>query len=139
MKVCAPAGILLGRCTAATCPELLESPFAKQSKEHVRSNALGLRAVVKGCGAGESGLGFDDYLIAVGSEALARDLIAALDDVLKALDAIEEPDLEPALAADLASVRALHASLKRVTDKMKTEMVGVLDLELPKRVEGDND
>ena len=50
-----------------------------------------------------------------------------------------EPDIAAALEVDQASVIALHTALKRITDLMRTELISVLDLELPKRVEGDND
>jgi hypothetical protein len=36
-------------------------------------------------------------------------------------------------------VRALYDAVKGVTDVLKTEVVTVLDLELPQKVEGDND
>jgi hypothetical protein len=40
---------------------------------------------------------------------------------------------------DKASVRAFYDALKGVTDLLKTEVVTVLDLELPQTLEGDND
>ena len=40
---------------------------------------------------------------------------------------------------DPASVRALYDAVKRVTDLLKTEFVGVLDLSRPMGAEGDND
>jgi len=36
-------------------------------------------------------------------------------------------------------VRALHDAIKSVVDLFKTQVVGVLDLEVPGRAEGDND
>ena len=43
------------------------------------------------------------------------------------------------LDVDVASVRAVHAAVKNLTDVLKTDFVTVLDLELPKKAEGDND
>jgi hypothetical protein len=54
-------------------------------------------------------------------------------------DALSDDSLAVALANDKASVTALHAAIKKVTDALKTEIVTVLDLEIPKVVEGDND
>lgn len=137
MKVGRPAGIL--DCATPSCPELLESAFAKKSKEHVRNNVLGFRMLYKGCGPDFTGLAFDDYLHAVGSGALADEIDAAIVDVLRAIDAIEEADFDEALARDLPSVRAVHAALKRVTDRLKTDVLTLWDLEIPTRVAGDND
>ena len=66
-KLGQPAG--LSNCTTTTCPEALESHWAHRSKEHVRSNLVGFRKLFVGCGEGDAGLGFEDYLIAVGSPA----------------------------------------------------------------------
>ena len=40
---------------------------------------------------------------------------------------------------DPAGVKALYDSLRVIVVLLKTEFISVLDLELPKRVEGDND
>lgn len=136
-KVAAPAG--LTRCEATTCPELLEASLSAMSKTNVRANIVGFQQLFGGCGDVDADIGFDDWLIAVGHPEVAAKLN---DDVVKALaavDAIEEPDLLPALQNDLDSVVALHASVKEITDLMRTQLVSVLDLEIPKRIEGDND
>jgi uncharacterized protein len=137
LKVARPAG--LTGCDAATCPELVESPWALRSKEHVRSNLLAFRALFRGCGADASGIAFDDFLVAVGQAALAEELDGATLAALAAVDAIGEDDLVAALAADRASVVALHDAIKRITDLLRTQFLSLLDLELPQRVEGDND
>ena len=50
-----------------------------------------------------------------------------------------EPPLEQALYVDPSRVRALHAAVKAITDPLKTEFLTVLNLDLPKVSEGDND
>lgn len=136
MKLAVPLG--LSNCTAPTCPDLVESPFAGRSKSHVRQNLLGARLLMSGCADGE-GLGFDDLLVDIGQTSLSAALAQAIDGSIMVLDAIEEPSLELALASDIESVRALHMAVKSITDLLKTEFVTVLDLELPMRLEGDND
>ena len=42
-------------------------------------------------------------------------------------------------AAPHTQVRALYDAVKGVTDLLKTELISVLDLELPTSLEGDND
>ena len=62
-----------------------------------------------------------------------------LEGAIAAVEAIHELDLADALKNDLASVKGAHAAVKKVTDNLKTQLVTVLDLELPKSSEGDND
>ncbi len=136
-KVGAPSG--LTQCAQASCPELLESRYARRSKQHLQDNLRGFRALFSGCGEDGAGLGFDDFLFAVGAPEVATQIERGVGDSLAALDAIEEDDLEQALVSDLGSVHTLYAALKRITDLLRTQFVSVLDLELPRRVEGDND
>lgn len=135
LKVARPAG--LTGCDAATCPDLVESPWGARSKEHVRANLIGFRRLFDGCSEGD--LGFDEYLIAAGAPDLGASILQAVDGALAAIDAIEEADLPEALVSDPVSVVALHASLKQITDLLRTQFLSVLDLEIPRRVEGDND
>jgi len=137
MKVAHPVG--LRDCPAGVCLEQLESKFAGRSKANLRANLTGLRRIAEGCGTNFEGLGFDDLLEAVGAGSVASRLRERIAAAHRALDAIEEPDLKEAIVADPASVRALHAALKDVTDVLKTEFLSVLDLEIPKKLEGDND
>lgn len=137
LKLGKPAG--LTACTTPTCPEALESQFAGASKEHVRNNLLGFRQLFFGCD--DKAFAFEEHLLAIGAGDLAKQIADATTAALAAVDAIEEPDLLPALSADLASVKALHAAVKRITDLLKSQFLSVLDLEIPKRfaTEGDND
>jgi predicted lipoprotein len=137
LKVARPAGLTL--CPNAACPELVESPWAGASKDSVIDDLQGFQRIFDGCDAEGKQLGFDDFLYAVGRPEVAADIDAAVIDALAAAAAIEEPDLASALETDQASVVALHAALKRISDLLRTELISVLDLELPKRVEGDND
>ncbi len=137
MKLARPLG--LRDCTTASCPELLESRFAKRSKANVRANLRGFRRIVQGCGASYEGTGFDDLLESSGAGALAGRLRERMDAAEAGIAAVKETDLEVALAQDKASVRAMYDAIKGVTDALKTEVVTTLDLELPQSVEGDND
>lgn len=137
MKLAHPLG--LRNCTTSACPEDVESPFAKHSKTQLRQNLLGARLLIEGCDGNYGGLGFDDMLYAVGQDALARDLAAAIGQAVAAADAIQEDDLGAAITNERAKVDALYAAVKAVTDRLKTDFVSVLDLEIPRRVEGDND
>ncbi|MBN1208031.1 MAG: imelysin family protein [Myxococcaceae bacterium] len=137
MKLAEPLG--LRNCDADTCPESLESSFAGRSKANVRANLVGFRRIIEGCGEGFAGKGFDDLLVAVGSEPLAVKLRERVVAAEAALGAVEEADFREALVQDKASVRAVYDAIKGVTDLLKTELATVLDLELPQSLEGDND
>ncbi|MBX3219348.1 MAG: imelysin family protein [Labilithrix sp.] len=137
-KVGKPAGFLPD-CAAAPCLSAVESPWAKRSKEHIRQNLAGYEKLFRGCGPGGSGLGFDDLLGAVGAESVTAKVEASLVEIRAALDALVEPTFEEDLQKNIAGVQRLFDALRANAALMKAEFVTVLDLELPKRVEGDND
>ena len=137
MKVGRPAGIVA--CVSATCPEPVESPFSGRAKEHLRANLVGFERIFRGCGAGGEGLGFDDLLVAVGAGTVSQAVSAALAESFAALDALGARTLTQAIAQDPPAVRRLFDAIKKLTDILKTDFATVLDLELPKKVEGDND
>ena len=74
MKVGEPAGIADNDLClpAEPCPIALESRFAALSKENVVDNLRGFDALYRG--ADDGGLGFDDWLRAVGAGAFADGL-----------------------------------------------------------------
>jgi uncharacterized protein len=135
MKVGQPAGLV--ECPAGTCS--VESPWAKRSKEHLRQNVAGYDALLRGCEGGGEGLGFDDLLSAVGAPQVAAKLGATVVEINAALDGLTEATLEEDIAKNPAGVQRLFDALRANAVVMKSEMATVLDLELPQKVEGDND
>jgi uncharacterized protein len=133
-KVAVPLGLLV--CTTERCPAALESQWAHVSAAHVTANIDGFDRLLTGCTP--DGLGFDDWLRAAGAGDLADRLAVATAEARAAAMAIE-PSFEDALAGDAAGVVLLHAKLKAITDLLKTEMMTVLNLELPMSLETDND
>jgi predicted lipoprotein len=140
IKLARPLG--LRGCTAASCPELFEAPYAGRAKADIAGNFDGARKLLEGCGAGYSGFGFDDLLIDTGAPDAAA-AAAALHEhgvaMQAALAAIEEADMRAALAADKPSVMAVYDAIKGLTDVMKTDFLTLLDLDLPGSIVGDND
>jgi predicted lipoprotein len=122
-------------CVSSSC---LESRYAGRSKANIRANVDGLRRILEGCGADHAGLGFDDMLADVGATALADTLRAQAIAVQAALDAIEEPDLDQALAADSASVVAVRDAIGTITTTIKTQFYTTLSFE-PSTIPTDND
>jgi predicted lipoprotein len=138
-KLAVPAGIDMDACPSTTCPDELESKFGGLSKTNVRANLRGARQLLEGCGPDYAGPGFDDLLEAVGAGAVAALLRERVAAAQAALEAIEEPDLREALAADRDSVLALYQALKGITDVLKSDFATILDLRLPAESMGDND
>lgn len=138
MKIGRPAG-LTPDCTAAPCLPLVESPWAKRSKEHLKNNLAGLESLVRGCGANGEGLGFDDLLVAVGAKETSDKLVASIAASRSALAALTEPTFEEDLQKNPAGVKLLFDNLRAVFALMKSEVATVLDLNPPQRVASDND
>ena len=135
-KVGKPSGF--GDCGEPTCPAALESPWAKRSKQHVRSNLLGAQTLIFGCGA-SGNIGFDDLLRAMGQGVVADRLAAVFAEAIAAVDALPDADFDATLARDAGALRNVYMAMKKITDVLRTDFVTVLDLEIPKVIEGDND
>jgi uncharacterized protein len=136
MKLALPAGIM--GCEVE-CADKVESLHADASHLHVLANLRGFSAIYHGGERADAqARGFDDLLRGVGAVALADELDADIEAALIAVEALG-PSLRAALAQDPARVVAAHAAVRKITDNLKTELVAVLDLELPQRAEGDND
>jgi len=130
----------------------LESQFAHISKEHLKNNLLGAKAIF----TGNDQTGFEDYLIAAGQESIATDMLAALDAALANLESIEG-DLFTAVSNaesvstcinatdyvagddDIVKICALQLSVKAFTDLLKEDFVMVLKFTKPAAADGDND
>ena len=138
MKVARPAGLVM-ECTAATCPEDLESQVAHASKAHVRANLEGFQLLFHGGKPADNLLGLDDLLREHGADDLAASMASDIVAALAAVDAIEEPTLVEALEKDRDSVVALHAAIKKITDQLKSQLSAILDLEALGGQATDND
>jgi len=136
MKLGAPLGIT--GCSAAQCPEALESQWALRSKEHVIANLLGFQAVFLGGAPGDDDLGFDDLLRDMGADGVADDMARALTAAIAATEEVPGT-FRDALTQNEAAMTTAHTALISVTDILKSEFLSVLDLEAPDRAAGDND
>ncbi len=136
MKLAEPAGISV-RCTTDVCPERAESLYARRSREYILANLRGFLRVYRG-GDAAGARGFDDLLVERGAAELATAIETETNAAIAATEAIPG-SLEEALTTDRASVVAAYDAVKGMLDDVKTQMLSVLDLELPERAEGDND
>jgi uncharacterized protein len=136
LKIGRPLGLY--ECTEASCPNAVESQYARVARDHVKNNLLGFSRFFSGCEAAP-GHGFAGLLRTINAGDLADDMEAAISGGIAAADAMPNGDFVVALTEERASLEALHAAVKKLTDLLKTDFVSVLDLELPNIVEGDND
>jgi predicted lipoprotein len=137
LKLGLPLGLTDG-CATTTCPNQVESRFAKVSTDNLRQNLVGFRKLFQGCGADNGGLGFDDWLVAVGADDLNARMLAALEGAQQAVEDLDPP-LEEAIVSAPDKLLAVHTAVKKLNDLLKTEFMSTLDLELPMGAEGDND
>ena len=83
-------------------------------------------------------LGFSHYLIDVGdkvtAEIINEHVELAIEDTKN-----YQASLATTLATDSDKVLATHGEVKNITDKLKSDFITSLALELPKTSAGDND
>lgn len=131
-----PSGIST-ECTT-TCPELLESQWARYSKENILANLKAFQWAFHGGDPSEEQVGFDDFLTELGAPDLAQTMG---QDVAAAITAIETINgtLRDALVDDLAVVEASYFAVKAITDALRGEFSTVLQLTIPQEGQGDGD
>ncbi len=139
-KVGTPLGYF--DCSTDICPEAFESRRSARSKANLESNVRAFRRIFSGADTTAEAVAtprhFQALLVAAGQGALAGQMLDAIDRIDASLAAVTT-DLESAIQNDLVSVEAIYGAIKGLTDLMKTQFISTLDLELPKRAEGDND
>lgn len=144
-KLARPMGLI--GCSEGACPDNVESRFSRMSKEAIIANLQAAHKIFTGAQGEITGLGLQDYLnsIEVG-EAFAEPMIESLRVTLETLETMDstiydavgdEPEcLDESSAGALCKV---YFSLKGFTDRLKSNFLEVLKLELPASASGDAD
>jgi uncharacterized protein len=141
MKLAEPAGIAVNACGTvdAPCEREVELRYADRATTAIRINLRALRQVFTGTTASiSSGLGFDDFLGAVGHADVSDRMVSKLDAAIAAADALPD-SLLTALTSDYAKVVAAHRAITAFTDDLKSQFLTLLALEIPDDVATDND
>jgi len=136
-KVGLPVG-LSPDCMTGTCPQAVESRWSLSSNSNIVANLAGFRLLLQGCGPGFTGLGFDDWLRAIGRGDLADRMIGAVRAAEQNAQSLPLP-LEALLGSDRGRVISLYEALKAISDPLKADFGSALNLGLPMSVQGDND
>ncbi|MDO6746161.1 imelysin family protein [Gilvimarinus sp. 1_MG-2023] len=140
-------------CSAQACPDAVESPYAQISNDNIHSNLVGFKRAFNG-----EALGFADIIRTEGfadiADAFNQDIDAAIDLVqsinepllaqserilamggeVECLNAAANPEVNSAYPAC-----QLHGLLKRITDRLRTDFITIVNLDLPDRGQSDND
>lgn len=144
-KLGVPAGLYT--CPSAMCPEDVESTLRDRASDAdeeggslraIRVNLEAFRAGYLGLDGEIDGPGIDDLLDFVGASELDDRIQAALAAAMEAVDAIEGPLVVAVIERNEQVVAAIDA-IDALTTLLKTELITILDLDLPMRAEGDND
>lgn len=152
-KLAIPLGIN-PKCSAMTCPDLVESPFSQSSLRNIKTNTQEFLRIFNG----GSSVGFDDLIDNEGYASItnrfktqSKDVIDFIDtinlsltDQIASIQSIDDettctnseanPDDDSAL--DACSLAGL---LKKITDDLKIEFVSIVNVPVPGRVQSDND
>jgi len=139
-KIATPLGLFGNECGAQACPEAVESKYANHSITNITNNLRALEMFMQGSLSVDEAdaLGFSHYLIDVGDKVTAdilKDYIALAIETSKNYQA----SLAVTLVDDSDKVLATHGDVKNITDKLKSDFITSLALELPKTSAGDND
>jgi len=158
IKLAMPIG-LSNQCKTLTCPNHMESPYSDNGLANLKNNLLGFQALFTGSfDQSSTAFSFDDMLVTKNFPEIAEriqqkttailDLIGATSDTLSAsIIAISDDTKKtecinvannPDITTPLLACR-LHGKVKQLTDEIKGDFLTVISLNLPSRVEGDND
>lgn len=158
-KLAIPLGIN-PKCSAMTCPDLVESPYSQSSLRNIKTNTQEFLRIFNG----GDGIGFDDLIEDAGyTDTLNEPGVATLiktqsKDVIDFIDTINVP-----LTDQIASIQSiddetnctnseanpkddsaldacsLAGLIKKITDDLKIEFVAIVNVPVPGRVQSDND
>jgi predicted lipoprotein len=139
-KLATPLGLFGNECGAQACPESVESKYANHSIVNINNNLQALKMFMQGSlTTGEAdALGFSHYLVDVGDEITADNLSEHIALAIAATESYQA-SLSETLTTDPDKVLATHGDVKNITDKLKSDFITSLALELPKTSAGDND
>ncbi|WP_206486293.1 imelysin family protein [Thalassotalea sp. G2M2-11] len=133
-KLAEPLGLLVNECGTGACVEAVESRYAQQSISHIINNLIGFDRLL----TGDNGTGFVDFLINNDASEVADDMTSDVQTAISGAQAYQQ-SLSTTLIENREQVVQTHTDIKAITDKLKTDFINNLALELPKTSAGDND
>lgn len=135
LKLASPLG-LNENCQGNACPEALESLWAEKDSLYIAHNLIGFQAMLTG--GNEDGIGFQGLLEEEGYSDVAADILEKTEEAIQYAHGIEESGTT-LLQEEPASLIALYEHVKAVTDIMKNQFTGILNVQIPSEGAGDTD
>lgn len=153
-KIALPTGLPatgLSCSDPVACPEFLESRLSRRTGQNLIANYQAFRDVFTGVGGG---FGMNDLLEGIGREDLATEIVAELDSLLAAIEAIEnDGGFDAAVEAITDRTECMNAFAsssglppcallgvsKTAMDTFRGPIVSALSLAVPSAAAGDND
>lgn len=158
-KLGIPLGINAG-CTALACPESVESPFSNNALQNLRANMESFVDLY----TGREGMSFDDIISEAGMPSIntafaedANSIVSLIGTMIAEdasvqnqaqdiVDSVAGSDTDACLASstnpatDLTvSACALYGLFSTQNDRLRTDFITVVGVDLPNRVQGDSD
>jgi predicted lipoprotein len=139
-KLAKPLGLFANECGAQACPNAVEAKYSAHSITNITNNLQALKMFMQGSLSTDEAdaLGFRHYLMDVGDKVTAD----TIDDLIElAIESTKnyQTSLATTLAENPDKVLQTHGDVKNITDKLKSDFIISLALELPKTSAGDND
>lgn len=132
-----PAGLTVASAGTADYTKL-EYHRSGSSAESIISRIAGLKALYTGdYDETTDGIGFDDYLISKGATEANSAILAAIDDAVTALEAIDG-SLKTAVTGDSAAVETAYVKLSALYNAVYSTLPAAMAI-IPKIVEADGD
>ncbi|BCD97438.1 imelysin family protein [Marinagarivorans cellulosilyticus] len=144
-------------CLQLACPKAVESRYAAMNAQHIADNLRAFKVVFNGA----NGQGFDDVIAHEGYAEIAQEINASVDAAIVLAEQLGAQDLQvqsqaivddtsesASAACQAASANPsvedgdfcdLHGFIKNITDQMRTDFVTIVNVDLPKRAQSDND
>ncbi|HEY7773468.1 MAG TPA: imelysin family protein [Marinagarivorans sp.] len=144
-------------CVQRACPKAVESRYAAMNAQHIADNLRAFKTVFNGANA----QGFDDVIAHEGYAEIAQEINTNVDAALMLAAQLDGQNLQTQseailddaseglrMACQAASANPsvdggdfcdLHGLLKKITDQMRTDFVTIVNVDLPKRAQSDND
>lgn len=148
---------LVSTCALNACPATVESRFAKSNLRFIIDNLIAFKAVFNGA----DGLGFDDIIRFENQSEVADLFNQNIDRALQFANELAESGntlfteatqqqvsaegqtacVDASAQADISvkSYCTLHGLVKVITDQLRTDFVTIVNVDLPKRTQTDND
>ena len=134
LKLATPLG-LNESCNDVACPEAFESKWANKDNLFIEHNLIGLRSMLTG---GDDGFGFDDLLENEGYADVSEDILAKTNEAIDFTRELDESGSK-LLQEDPDRLIMLHGKTKAITDILKEQFTGILNVQIPIEGAGDTD